>query len=78
MMMCDGASRTLIEGLRVEPTELTLWNTGLTLSQVIGIGVFLGGIALWFLAGALRNKPRIGDRPGYPDDTLPAAVPATN
>jgi phosphatidylglycerol:prolipoprotein diacylglycerol transferase len=77
MMICEGASRTLIEGLRVEPTELSLWNTGLTLSQVIGIGVFVGGIALWFVVGKLRNTPRFGDRPGYPEATAPDARPAT-
>lgn len=78
MMMCEGISRTLIEGLRTEPQYATLLGANLTLSQFIGIGVFAGGVALWFIAAMLRNKPRFGDRPGYPNDTLPDAVPAAS
>ncbi|GIW75090.1 MAG: hypothetical protein KatS3mg104_0153 [Phycisphaerae bacterium] len=68
MMICEGITRTLIEGLRVEPIELTAGRFGLTLSQIIGIGVFSGGIVLWFLTYRLKDVPRIGDRPGYPAD----------
>lgn len=66
MMMMEGITRTLIEGLRVEPTELSVGRAALTLSQTIGIGIFVGGIVLWFVAKSLRDKPRIGDAPGYP------------
>lgn len=75
MMICEGITRTLIEGLRVEPIEWTVGRFGLTLSQIIGIGVSLGGIVLWFLAGRLKDVPRIGDRPGYPDHSHPASLP---
>ncbi len=66
MLILEGITRAIIEGLRVEPTELNVGSTGLTLSQILGIGIFFGGIALWFVAKSLRNKPLIGDAPGYP------------
>lgn len=70
MMMLEGISRFLIEGLRVEPPVLG----PLTLSMVIGLGVFVGGIVLWFVAGALRNKNRIGATPGYPSEVAERRV----
>lgn len=63
MMMLEGVTRTLIEGLRVEPKELG----SLTLSQVIGIGVFVGGIVLWFAATKVRAAA-ISAKPGYPEN----------
>lgn len=51
MMILEGLSRSLIEGLRVEPTVLG----PLTLSQCIGLGVALGGVALWIAAGLKRS-----------------------
>ena len=62
MLVMEGISRTLIEGLRVEPTVLG----PLTLSMIIGLFVGAAGIGLWFIAGSLRNKPLIGETPGYP------------
>lgn len=68
MMMLEGMSRFLIEGLRVEPSVMSIGQVHLTLSQLIGLGVALGGVTLWIAAG-LRAK----------SDALPlspAAVPA--
>ncbi len=62
MMMLEGLSRTLIEGMRVEPTVAG----PLTLSMLIGIGVFAGGIALWFVAGQFKGRGLIGDQRGFP------------
>lgn len=54
MMVMEGLTRTLIEGMRVEPTEVGT----LTLSMVIGLGVAAGGVVLWFVAGWMaHNKP---------------------
>ena len=53
MLLLEGPTRFLIEGMRVEPTELGR----LTLSQLIGLGVFLAGAGLWVLAGFLA-RPR--------------------
>lgn len=63
MMVMEGLTRFLIEGLRVEPTV----GSKLTLSMWIGLFVAVGGVVLWFVAGALRNKPLIGETPGYPE-----------
>jgi phosphatidylglycerol---prolipoprotein diacylglyceryl transferase len=55
MMMLEGISRTLIERLRVEPAEVG----SLTLSMFIGIGVALGGVILWLVAGKVAGKKLI-------------------
>jgi phosphatidylglycerol:prolipoprotein diacylglycerol transferase len=65
MLMLEGVSRSLIEGMRVEPTVLG----PLTLSMLIGLGVAAGGVVLWFVAKRFENTPRLGDRPGYPATT---------
>ena len=52
MMMLEGVSRFLIEGLRVEPTVLG----PLTLSQLIGLGVALAGVTLWIAAGLAAKR----------------------
>ena len=51
MMMLEGLTRFLIEGMRVEPA---VWGP-LTLSMLIGLGVSLGGVTLWVAAG-LRKQ----------------------
>jgi phosphatidylglycerol:prolipoprotein diacylglycerol transferase len=55
MMILEGMTRFLIEGLRVEPSVLSVGQVHLTLSQLIGLGVALGGVTLWIAAG-LRQK----------------------
>lgn len=55
MMMLEGPTRFLIEGMRVEPLVIG----PLTLSMIIGLVVFTGGIVLWFFAG--WRAPRIAD-----------------
>lgn len=66
MMVMEGFTRFLIEGLRVEPDVGNIGSHALTLSMWIGLFVAAGGVVLWFLAGALRNKKLIGETPGYP------------
>ena len=52
MMVMEGLSRSLIERLRVEPTEVGQ----LTLSMFIGLGVAVGGVVLWMVAGVMRKR----------------------
>lgn len=54
MMMLEGITRFLIEGLRVEPSVLG----PLTVSMLIGLAVCLGGVTLWIAAGmAAKQHP---------------------
>jgi phosphatidylglycerol:prolipoprotein diacylglycerol transferase len=62
MLMLEGVTRALIEGLRVEPKVLG----PLTLSMLIGIGIAVCGVVMWFAVKALRDVTVLGDRPGYP------------
>lgn len=64
MMMLEGMSRFLIEGLRVEPSVLG----PLTVSMLIGLGVALGGLTLWVAAGLRRETDAL------PMASVPAAV----
>ena len=57
MLMLEGTTRTLIEGLRVEPTVPGFGP--LTLSMLIGIGVALSGVAFWaYLTRREKQEPR--------------------
>lgn len=56
MMMLEGLSRFLIEGLRVEPDVLTLGKLHLTLSMLIGLGVTTGGLTLWIAARIVSRR----------------------
>ena len=47
MMMLEGPTRALIEGLRTEPTYLG----PLTLSMIIGLGIAAAGVVMWFVCG---------------------------
>ena len=49
MMMVEGPSRYLLELLRVEPPILG----PMSLSMVLGIGIFVGGVALWVVLGRM-------------------------
>jgi len=53
MLMFEGITRALIEGMRVEP----LFIGRLTLSMFIGICVAIAGVALWFGCGFLSRQP---------------------
>lgn len=66
MMMLEGLTRFLIEGMRVEPA---VWGP-LTLSMLIGLGVSLGGVTLWVAAG-LRKQT---DAPSPPAFATPASA----
>jgi prolipoprotein diacylglyceryltransferase len=63
MMMLEGTTRFLIEGMRTEPKE----DGALTLSMLIGLGVAAGGIALWIASGYLNRSRRAENYPGYPE-----------
>lgn len=54
MLVMEGLTRTLIEGMRVEPTEVGT----LTLSMVIGLSIATGGVVLWVAAGWLSGSDR--------------------
>ncbi|HEX8341657.1 MAG TPA: prolipoprotein diacylglyceryl transferase family protein [Tepidisphaeraceae bacterium] len=62
MMVLEGITRTLIEGLRVEPAVLG----PLTLSMCIGLAVSATGLVMWFAVKHLRDLRGFGERPGYP------------
>ncbi|MGC4032840.1 MAG: prolipoprotein diacylglyceryl transferase [Tepidisphaeraceae bacterium] len=67
MMMLEGLTRFLIEGLRVEPDVIVLGKVHLTLSMLIGLGVAAGGVVLWIAAGlAARTKDRTPVETGVP------------
>jgi len=55
MLMLEGITRALIEGMRVEP----LFIGRLTLSMFIGISISLAGIAMWFACGWLARKQEV-------------------
>ncbi len=55
MMVLEGLTRTLIEGMRVEPTEVGT----LTLSMVIGLCVAAAGVVLWFVAGGMSHSRQV-------------------
>jgi phosphatidylglycerol:prolipoprotein diacylglycerol transferase len=73
MLILEGATRYLLELLRVEPPVLTLGNWGFSLSMLIGIGLVISGITLWFLFGHLAQK--WGETP-IPASPSPAPQPA--
>lgn len=52
MMILEGLSRTLIEGMRVEPR----YALGLSLSMIIGLIVALAGVAMWFVFPLLTPR----------------------
>ena len=54
MLLLQGPTRFTLELLRTEPA---VWGP-MSLSMVLGIGVFLAGLALWFLFGRLDRPPR--------------------
>jgi prolipoprotein diacylglyceryltransferase len=56
MMIVEGPSRFLLELLRVEPPVLGQ----MSLSMVLGIGIFAAGVVLWIVLGIQsRGLPRI-------------------
>ncbi|HEX8325667.1 MAG TPA: prolipoprotein diacylglyceryl transferase [Tepidisphaeraceae bacterium] len=59
MLMLEGSSRFLIEGLRVEPSVLG----PLTVSMLIGLGVALGGVTLWIAAGVAQKERPVASTP---------------
>ena len=70
MMMLEGPTRFLIEGMRVEPLVIG----PLTLSMIIGLIVFAGGVALWFYAG--RRSASFDERTAPPSLHPMTAVPS--
>lgn len=52
MMIVEGPSRFLLEMLRVEPPVLG----PMSLSMVLGIGIFVAGVVLWIVMGKLDGK----------------------
>jgi phosphatidylglycerol:prolipoprotein diacylglycerol transferase len=63
MMMLEGVTRFVLEMLRTEPA---VWGTPLSISMWLGLGLVIGGAALWFAFGRVW----IGAR------AAPAAAPA--
>jgi phosphatidylglycerol:prolipoprotein diacylglycerol transferase len=53
LLMLEGPTRFLLELLRVEPPVLG----PMSLSMVLGLGLFVVGIALWFTLAAPRERP---------------------
>ena len=53
MMMLEGVTRFVLEMLRTEPT---VWGTPLSLSMWLGLGLVLGGAALWVAFGRAWSR----------------------
>ncbi|MGF1632886.1 MAG: prolipoprotein diacylglyceryl transferase [Phycisphaerae bacterium] len=62
VMMLEGASRFVIEGLRIEPQ----YALGLTLSQWLGVCVVLAGLALFSAVGPLAGVFKLERKPFMP------------
>jgi phosphatidylglycerol:prolipoprotein diacylglycerol transferase len=60
MLMLEGISRYLLEMIRVEPSVLTVpWRGqtyGLSISMILGLVVFIGGIVMWNLLGRKSRR----------------------
>jgi phosphatidylglycerol:prolipoprotein diacylglycerol transferase len=61
MCILEGATRFLLELLRVEPPVVTIGSIGFSLSMLIGLGLVVCGAVLWFVFGTLGD--RAGDAP---------------
>lgn len=53
MLMLDGFTRYILEMLRAEPPVVHLAGYGLSFSMVLGAGLFVAGVALWFIFGSV-------------------------
>ena len=60
MMMLEGVTRFVLEMLRTEPT---VWGTPLSLSMWLGLGLVLGGAALWVAFGRAWSRSPAGTAP---------------
>jgi len=56
MLMLEGATRYLLEMLRVEPPVTYLFGYGMSLSMVIGLVLVAAGAILWFVFGAIADR----------------------
>ncbi len=56
MLMLEGPTRYILELLRVEPPVNPRLFGSMSLSMVIGIGLFVIGIVLWFAFGAVKDR----------------------
>jgi phosphatidylglycerol:prolipoprotein diacylglycerol transferase len=65
MMMLEGVTRFILEMLRTEPT---VWGTPFSISMWLGLGLVIGGAALWVVFGRMWA--------GSPAAPAPAAVGA--
>ena len=66
MLMLEGPTRFLLELLRVEPAKFGPFS----LSMALGLGLFAGGVALWFLLAVGTAGRRVDD------DGTPSPMPA--
>ncbi|MGH7176838.1 MAG: prolipoprotein diacylglyceryl transferase [Tepidisphaeraceae bacterium] len=62
MLILEGPTRYLLELLRVEPPVVSIGTHGLSLSMVLGIGIFVLGGILWMVFGH-RPAPAIAPAP---------------
>jgi phosphatidylglycerol:prolipoprotein diacylglycerol transferase len=53
MLMLEGSTRFLLEILRVEPPVIGVFS----LSMILGIGLAVLGIILWFIFGTVQHRP---------------------
>jgi phosphatidylglycerol:prolipoprotein diacylglycerol transferase len=80
MCILDGATRFLLEMLRVEPPVLHVGGWGLSLSMVIGAGLVLAGIVMWYVFPMFgrewiyRDLEQSSDRTSKPGAAVPAVA----
>jgi prolipoprotein diacylglyceryltransferase len=64
MMMLEGPARFMLEMLRVEPAVATVHVgsslIGLSLSMILGAGIFVAGVVMWVMVGFLPGKKAEG------------------
>jgi hypothetical protein len=63
MCVLEGATRFLLEMLRVEPA---VGGTPLSLSMWIGVGLIVLGVALWFFFNRIGGENRGGEGVAQP------------
>jgi len=56
MLILEGATRYLLEMLRVEPPVIWMFRYGFSLSMLIGLALVPAGVILWFVFGAITDK----------------------